>query len=145
MNRRVKALWIPGLLTLLLSLGVWHVVRLVFPMGLLFTIGSRDLFVAFYPPWLLSLAALGALGAYCSWRAGGTTGERLAGSLFPAMAQFIVFSARLAVVQPATVPTRWEGVLCGLLSWVVVPAAALLIGSLPFLRRNHAVPGPSTR
>jgi hypothetical protein len=144
MNRRVKAVWIPGLLILLVSLGVWRVVRWAFPAAPpQFTIGSSHFLVWFYPPWLLSLLALGALGAWCSWRAGGTTGQRLVASLFPALAQFIFFSARLAVVLPAAAQRRWDEALSGLLGWVAVPAFALLIGSLAFLRRKLAVPGPS--
>jgi hypothetical protein len=143
-NRRVKGLWIPGLLTLLLSLGVWHVVRRAFPESLpQFTIGSSNFVVWFYPPWLLGLVALGALGAYCSRRAGGTTGQRLVACQFPALAQFIFLSARLAVVLPGAAHRRWGEVLFGLLDWVVIPAFALVIGSLAFLGRKPAVPGPS--
>jgi hypothetical protein len=143
-NRRVKASWIPGLLTLLLSLGVWHVVRRAFPEALpQFTIGSSNFVVWFYRPWLLGLVALGALGAYCSWRAGGTTGQRLVACQFPALAQFVVHSARLVVALPGAAPTRWGEVLSGLLGRVVVPAFALLIGPLAFLRRKPAMPGPS--
>jgi hypothetical protein len=145
MNRRVKALWIPGVLTMLLSLGLWPVLRWAFPMGFQFIIGSSRLFVLFYPPWLLSLAALGALGAYCSSRAGGTIGERLIASLFPALQQFIVFSARIVVALHGAAHRRWGDVFSGLLTWVLVPALALLIGSLAFLRRNTAMPGPSAR
>ena len=143
MNRHVKAFWFPSLLTLLLSLGVWRALRWAFPMGFQFAIGSPHFFVWFYPAWLLSLAALGALGAYCSWRAGGTTAERLVAILSPAFALLIVHSARLAVVLPGAGPGRWGGVVSGLLSWVGVPALALLTGSLVFLRRNSTTVGPS--
>jgi hypothetical protein len=143
-NRRVKAFWIPGVLTLLLSLGVWHVVRWAFPVAPpQLTIGSSHLVVLFYPPWLLSLVGLGALGAYCSWCAGGRMGERLVASLFPALAQFIVFSVRLAVVVPGAAHRRWGDVLSAPLNWVGIPAVALLIGSLAFLSRKPVMPGPS--
>lgn len=144
MSRRVRVLWIPGLLTLLLSLGVWHVVRRAFPEALpQFTIGSSHFVVWFYPPWLLGLVALGALGAYWSRSAGGTTGQRLVASQFPALAQFVVHSARLVVALPGAAPTRWGDVLFGLLDWVVIPAFAAVIGSLPFLRRKSPRAGPS--
>jgi hypothetical protein len=143
-NCRVRAFWIPGVLTVLVSAGVWHVVRWAFPVAPpQLTIGSSHFVVLFYTPWLLSLVGLGALGAYCSWRAGGRTAERLVASLFPALAQFIAFSARLAVALPGAAHRRWGDVLPALLNWVGTPAVALLIGSLAFLSRKPAMPGPS--
>jgi hypothetical protein len=143
MNRRVKAFWIPGLVILILSLGLWPVLRWAFPMGLQFEISLRRLFALVYPRWLLSLAALGALCAYWSRSAGGRVGERLVAALFPVFVQFVILSARLVVTLPRTAPRHWADLFSGLLTWVLVPALAAVMGSLPFLRRTSAMPGPA--
>ncbi len=68
MQKRVHQLWIPGFLTMALS-----IVFLVTLQKLGFNprmVSWRDSDIFFYAPWLVSLPFLGAFGAYISSRAG---------------------------------------------------------------------------
>jgi len=68
MGTRVRQLWVPGFLTMILStLFLMMLRKLGFQPRL---IGSGPDAVLFYAPWLLSLPLFGALGAYVSSRAG---------------------------------------------------------------------------
>ena len=139
MQKRMHQLWIPGFLTLTLSM--------VFLMWLQ-KFGSRPRIVwsgsipiLFYVPWLLSLPFFGALGAYLSTRAGGSRGAALFSSAFPVLALTSAFllmfpigmiiewvtGNRVDYVHFSFVATALlkEGI-----SWLVVPGAALLAGGL---------------
>jgi hypothetical protein len=88
-QKRVHQLWIPGFLTMALS-----IVFLVTLQKLGFNarmVSWRDSDIFFYSPWLVSLSFLGALGAYISSRAGGSRGTALLVSIFPALALTLTF------------------------------------------------------
>ena len=138
MNHRTKSLWLPALATLLgasLSLMICQLLgvrpRLVWVIG----VG-----MSFYWPWLATLPIFGGVGAYFSQRAQGPTPARLAAALSPALVMLIVmllvlpFGLAIDGVQFVRVVSF--GI--GLINWVVIPALALLLGTLPFLnKRKH--------
>src|SRR6266849_216015 len=136
MQKRLHQLWIPGFLTLTLSM-----VFLVMLQKLGFharMVSWRDSDILFYVPWLLSLPFFGALAAYISSRAGGSRGTMLLASVFPALALtaafLLMFPIGLIIERiigsqgdfsiVATVLLR-DGI-----GWILVPGAAFLAGGL---------------
>jgi len=136
-RRRLRALWLP-------SLGVSLVV-----MGLLLAVARSGAGVQivwhppqppiiFYWPWLAALPLLGAAGAGWSRRMGGGRFERALVALFPALVFLALLLVGLAVLlrQELSAGERLVVLMVGVLNWVALPAAALLLGTLS---------GPSTR
>ena len=141
MNQRTKTLWLPALATLFgasISLAMCQFLgmrpRLVWVLG----VG-----VSFYWPWLATLPIFGAVGACLSQRAHGLAPARLAAALSPALVMLIVMLLVLpfGLAMNGVQFLRLVSFGIGLVNWVVIPAAALLVGALPFLHKD----GPEIR
>ncbi len=146
MNHRTRRIWIPGLLTLTLSMGLFGSLEsLGLHMRILWL--NRTALI-FSLPWMLVLPFVGALGAYISERAGGGHRERLLASLFPSGALSILFFSVFAVgwiVESWVAHTlAFAGFVNLELSWAIIPGAALLIGALPFLVPRKPRPVPAS-
>ena len=128
MNHRTKCLWLPGLVTMTLSMGLLRAIQLPwFQAGGTqprFLYMDRLSYVTVYWPWLLALPVIGALGAYWSRRAGGKLIERVLASL----------DRHVSSIH------KLMGMAGGLLGWVAIPGLCLVLGAAPFLR---AVKEPS--
>jgi hypothetical protein len=136
MQKRVHQLWIPGFLTMALS-----IVFLVMLQKLGFNprmVSWRDSDIFFYAPWLVSLPFLGAFGAYISSRAGGSRRTALLASIFPALALtltfLLMFPIGFIVERIIGSQVDFSIVAASLLrdgiDWILVPGAALLAGGL---------------
>jgi hypothetical protein len=95
-------------------------------------------------PWLLSYVVFGALGAWWSRRAGGSTATRFFSGMFPFALHLAVFllPAILAIASNVSRLGEHDQVSFLLrigLGWVVIPGAALAIGTVPFLRDSANV------
>jgi hypothetical protein len=136
MQKRLYQLWIPGFLTLILSmLFLATLQKLGFQLRI---IGSGPNSIFSYVPWLLSLPFFGALGTYLSSRAGGSRGTALLASVFPVLAltgAFLsmfpiglilegIIGRRVGFSIVATTLLR-DGV-----GWLLVPGVALLVGGV---------------
>ena len=158
MRNRFRQLWVPGFLTMILSLLpiVLHERGMRY-LGILQDV-SRGLFVImlhkfgfhprmivtvpnpvfFYAPWLLSLVLFGAVGAYVSSRAGGSRRTVVLASVFPSLAltgAFLsMFPIGFAIERIVGIHEDFGVVATALLKdgvdWIVVPGAALLAGGL---------------
>jgi hypothetical protein len=137
MNSRSRQFWLPALVSLSISEGVL--------LGVSVIVGSHSqLLMAgpkmIYLPWLFSLPVAGGVGAYLSRRAGGERKSLLAASLFPAAVGlgFICAGIAIALLTGARIFARpqWLYASRALEVGVVVPAIALLLGSLPFLKQR---------
>jgi hypothetical protein len=139
MNDRTKRLWLPGLVS--------TAIALVLPIALLMvlkrigiTLPSHSHFVSFL--WPLDLILGGAGGAYLSRLAGGKPMIRLASALFPVAVPLIAIFLVSALVVLAQIcfgayrPMPWLEVARSSV-WVVRSLALLLVGALPFLRRQQ--------
>lgn len=144
MEKRIRQLWIPGFLTLILSMLILMVLqKLGFKPRI---VGSGSNAILLYMPWLLSLLPLGALGAHLSFRAGGSRGTVLITSVFPALAftfAFLVMSPIGWSFERITGTRVYFDVVSAALlrdgiGWLLVPGAALLVGGL----LAHLVSGP---
>jgi hypothetical protein len=136
MQKRTHQLWIPGFLTMALS-----IVFLVTLQKLGFNarmVSWRDSDIFFFAPWLVSLPFLGALGAYISSRAGGSQRTALLASIFPVLALTGAFLSMFPIdmiIEPIIGrQVDFNIVAASLLrdgiDWILVPGAALLVGGL---------------
>lgn len=139
MNNRTKTLWAPGLITLTGSMA-WRLVlqRTITPPQTLLNHAGLSLMP--YLVWLGPLPLLGAASAYLSRRVGGDRSTRLAAALLPSIVM-IPFWIALATRMSHPSPRQFFGLFCGLLYWIVIPGAALLLGALPFLKARPARDG----
>ncbi len=144
MNDRVRSLWIPGAFMLLAAFALWRVLLVAgFAPSMIVLNQQKLTFLFLYYPWLIGLPLLGAAGAYWARRAGARPAHRVLVSLFPALGASLVFALGL-LIQLITNATNLAKNIAGLtliiVSFVVIPAAALLLGALPFLGNSA---GPS--
>jgi hypothetical protein len=140
-TNRVKQLWLPSLVTLVLSMGLLALIQIFGPKPWLFGWNGRSRwpFVApalmVYVPWLLSLPLIGAIGAYLSNRAGGSRRAVLSSVVFPVLPYLAFFVLALPVVvilnDHIAHNIMSRALFVGLFAWVLAPGAALLAGGWP--------------
>lgn len=138
MNHRTRSLWLPALTTFL---GASLSLMLCQFFGMqphIVWIGKIAMY--FYWPWLATLPIFGAVGACLSQRAHGLATARLAAGLSPALIMLIVMTLILpwGLAMDGYDFFRLVAFGLGLLNWVVIPSAALLLGALPFLLSSSA-------
>lgn len=122
--------WGPGLAAVAVSLLSLPFLEKQFPTGgLVFPLGIR----VHYPGYL-SLVVIGALTAYSSRRLGGSLAHRILASLFPAFWGVLSTVIRWVVFSLHPSPSD---LLFVMLTRVVVPSAALLLGAALFLRDSR--------
>lgn len=132
---RVRQLWLPGFLTLVMSSGILALIDIYGPKPVALIRVGQPPMVLFLIPWLLSLPLVGAVGAYLSYRAGGSRRAIFSSIVFPVFP----FLASILVVLPVSLifdhfighTTAPMALLMALPGWVLAPGAALLIGALP--------------
>jgi hypothetical protein len=105
-------------------------------------------YFTFNVPWLVALPIAGAAAAWMSWRNGGSSGQRLAAGILPAltfawMPLMGVVTAIVWLVLNAVAPERaadhagvaeWTTrIVAFLVPWVIAPAISMAIGTLPLL------------
>jgi hypothetical protein len=92
------------------------------------------------------LPLCGAVGACLSRRGGGSPADRVRAALMPVMCILGLFLITLPVEAAfqaysgtfaAWAGVAVRGVACSIVSEVLLPGAALLLGALPFLGRNR--------
>jgi hypothetical protein len=135
MTNRVRQLWLPGLLTLVLSAGILALLQTLRLRPWLFSSDGTLPVPVLYVPWLLALPLVGAMGAYLSWRAGGTQRTILLSIVFPVLpflsVILVVLPVSLVVQDFSAHNVTPVAVFLYLLGWVLAPAVALLGGGLP--------------
>lgn len=155
MKERMHRLWIPGFVTLILSMVLLAALQ---KQGLSPRIvGQGPRAVLFYVPWLFSLPLFGMLGAHLSSRAGGSRLASLLASIFPVLALtaafLLMFPIGWMIERIAGKHVDFSAVASALLSdgigWLLIPGGALLAGGLlaQLLRRartssHHTVSVP---
>ena len=139
MNHRTKTIWLPGLVSLTLSMSLLWFLDWAGLHPRVVWINNPPL--VFSLPWLLALPVLGAGGAYASRRGGGGFAEQFLAGVFPAVALAILFLSILpvALIVDSHVPKAivFSSFAIGLLGWVVIPGVALLAGATAILAKDH--------
>jgi hypothetical protein len=134
MSNRVKQLWLPGLLTFTLSMGLLALAQIYGPKPWILSWGHPPMAVVFIP-WLFALPLVGAIGAFLSHRAGGSRRAIFFSIIFPV----VPFLATILLITPVIlafdrfiahnpVPASIPVAVLGL---VFLPGVALLVGGLP--------------
>ena len=157
MTDRVRQLWLPGFLTLFMSMGLLVLIGFFGPRppifhptdayNVSFQLRSWSMIApvaVVYVPWLLTLLLIGASGAYLSYRAGASQRVVLLSILFPVLpySTFFLIGFPLSLIlgeKNFTHNAMFSAFLVGLVAWVLFPGAALLAGGLPaqlFLSRR---------
>jgi hypothetical protein len=140
MNERTKSFWLPGLISFAaFMVFIVAISQISYTPRIVVLRASQAVFI--YPIWLAVQPICGALGAYFSRRAGGTRAVRLAAGLFPTL--ILVASVFVLLFINAMTPVRNDIGTMGaalffrsLTGAIVIPAAAMLLGALPFLKDN---------
>jgi len=135
MNDRVRQLWLPGLLTFMLSTGTLALLQIFGPKPWVVALRGVLPVGLMYVPWLLSLPLVGAMGAFLSYRAGGSRRAIFSSIVFPVMP----FLASILLVLPVSLifdrfiahNIARMSLVMALLGWVLLPGVALLAGGLP--------------
>jgi hypothetical protein len=138
MSKRVSQIWLPGFLTLLISMSLLLLIQFLNPNPLIVDRSGWYMVapvMVIYLLWLLSLPLIGALGAYLSHRAGASQRIVLLSILFPVLPYLtffmIGFPIALIVDDHVVHNIMFAGFFAGLVAWVVLPATALIAGGLP--------------
>jgi hypothetical protein len=136
MQKRLRQLWIPGFLSLILCLLFQAALqKLGWQPRIVWSGPSSPIL---HVPWLAALPFIGALGAYVSSRAGSSRGTMLFVSVFPAIALtfafLFMFPFSMTIELIAGRPVDFSRVATVLLKdgigWLLVPGVALLAGGL---------------
>jgi len=142
MNYRTKSLWLPGMVTLVVSMTLLLLIQHVDAAARFVWMKPSSYFVLYWL-WLLCLPALGAMGAYWSRRVGGALRECALASVFPAVALaciiLVVFPAALFLDPQVSAVQKVSALALFLLNWGLIPGAALFLGALPFVRKSPRV------
>jgi hypothetical protein len=133
MNDRVRQIWIPSFVTLVMG---WVALGLILWSGVGPVTGdwwhAGKLGAILYWPWLVILPFVGALGAYLSRRAKGMGWRVHVSGVFPVVAIGVVFAVTLpfaSAVDPRVVPFfRINSLLANVACWFVLPGIALWLG-----------------
>jgi len=138
MTDRVKQVWLPGFLTLFLSMMLLMAIQFFGPKPLVLSPhGWRVMapMAVIYVPWLLCLVPIGAMGAYLSSWAGASRRGTFVSIAFPVLPYFVFFIVAfpVCVILDDQVAHNVElsALWVGLVAWVVLPAVALLAGGYP--------------
>ncbi|PYT49356.1 MAG: hypothetical protein DMG44_10810 [Acidobacteria bacterium] len=147
MNDRVRQLWLPGLLTFVLSMGLLELVQKFGPRPFVLDLDKGTPVLMFYTSWLLTLPLAGAMGALLSKRAGGSPRILAISSVFPVLPFGVVFliaiPAGLLIGHSLAHHIVAAAFLTMMFGWVLVPGVALLSGGLlvQLLSRRSSSPG----
>lgn len=151
MTNRVRQLWLPGFLTLFTSMSLLILIDFFGPRPQVVHVQPNDAYnvslqlrswsviapvAVVYVPWLLTLLLIGASGAYLSYRAGASQRVVFLSILFPVLpySTFFLIGFPLSLIlgeKNFTHNIMFSAFLVGLVAWVLLPGAALLVGGLP--------------
>jgi len=141
MNRRTKALWLPGLIGLTASM-VWLLIlqRATLKPSVPGPWLHSGLAFMPYLIWLVTQPLFGAAGSYLSRRAGAERRTELTASLFPAiviLGVWLVLITYIVIFRYSHISHQWPLVLAGVLNWSVFPGLLLLLGRFLYLRTQN--------
>src|SRR6266852_26241 len=102
MTNRVKQFWLPSLVTMLFTMGLLALIQIFGPNPWMVARKSAWSLIApvavIYLPWLLSLPLVGALGAFLSFRSGGSQRAVFSSIVFPVLHYLVFFLLALPVM-----------------------------------------------
>ncbi len=141
MNNRTRSLWIPAMINVIVAPGLLMILQKLSVQPRVLWIG--DMAMVLYLPWLITLPVFGALGAFLARRAQARFMNRIIVGLSPALAVLGAFALVLPVSlvvdrhQLTNFPFAYFALT--IFNWVLLPALALFLGTLPFLREPESI------
>ena len=149
MNHRSKALWLPGLVSFTasaVSLAILQLIALHTNAFLTAATHSKSdhwfsggNFLPYFG-WLLCQPLCGALGAWLSKRGGGRKLEFIGSGIFPSLIMLammtLLFPFAIFIEKNPYILSHLGDAAIGLGAWVGLPAAFLLLGTMPFWRHS---------
>lgn len=137
MNHRTKSLWMPVLANLIAAPGLLMVLQKlgVHPRVL----WTGNMAMVLYLPWLATLPAFGAFGAFLAKRAQASPLYRIVSGTAPALAMLGSYVIILPVSLVFETGFSWVYFALSTLNWILLPAFALLLGAAPFLRDRRTL------
>jgi hypothetical protein len=154
MTDRVKQVWLPGFLTLFLSMMLLMAIQFFGPKPVFVSTSGWRMtapVAVIYVPWLVSLLLIGAIGAYLAGRAGASPRSTLLAILFPVLPYSVFFviwiPVSLILDDHVAHNTMFSALLLGFVAWAVLPGMALLAAGLPLqiLRSRRSGSGDTAR
>jgi len=139
MNNRTITMWVPALINLAASMSFLVVLQQLGLRPQMVWVAQMPM--SFYVPWLIALPLFGGVSAYVSRRSGGTFLVSFLAGLFPAvvLSCLVCFALSELAIKRLLDRPCWLCVGVTVINWVVLPAVALLVGVLSFLRRSKDV------
>jgi hypothetical protein len=141
MNPRTRSLWLPAMANLIAAPGLLMILQKLSVQPRVLWIG--DMAMVLYLPWLVTLPIFGAFGAFLAKRAHARFVNRLIVGLSPALAVLgafaLVLPVSLVVDSHRLRDFPFAYFALTICNWVVLPALALLIGTLPFLLETNSL------
>jgi len=134
-NDRTKGLWLPAMVNLIVAPGLLMIIQKLAVQPRVLWIG--DMAMVLYFQWLVALPVFGAFSALLAKRAHTRFVTRLIVGLSPALAVLgafaLVLPVSLVIDRQALRHFPFAYFALTICNWVVLPAFALLLGTLPFL------------
>lgn len=138
MNYRTKGLWLSAIVNLTVAAGMLVVLDKLGVQPRIVQVNHMAM--AFHLPWLCALPLSAAIGSFLAKRAHASSSARLIAGLAPSLVWLAVFCLMALAFSIdrhdfSGFPLDYFGLSA--IGWVVLPALALLLGTLPFLRESH--------
>ena len=136
-------MWAPVLSTVLISVSVQSVALRVpqLPPRVFFARNGVSIVVA--PLWMLALPFIGALGAWLSLRAGGSTRDRLVSALGAAWLNGAILTLgvplSMIIERRFSLSVKLTAYIAYMIASCLVPAVLLALGALPWLGRKATI------
>lgn len=142
MSHDMKTLCVPGLTALCCAAALMLGVTVLFPSELWLD-PRASVRLAIAGLWMSSYLAFGALGAWLSRRAGGSMRTRFVAGIFPMALHLAIYVPLIALglmaqraLEPARAGVNFQPRI--VLIFLILPAVALALGTLPFLRHGDS-------
>ncbi len=136
MNNRTKSLWLPAMANLAVAAGLLMILQKLGVQPRVVWIG--DMAMVLYLPWLITLPVFGAAGSLLARQAQAPSAFRLVAGLAPSLAILgsflVILPLSFAIDRHQFVEFPFGYFALTIFNWVLLPACALLLGTLPFLR-----------
>lgn len=137
MNHRTKGLWLPAVANIGVAAATLVALDKLGVQARMVKVSHIAL--AVHAPWLCILPLSAAIGSLLAKRAQAPATTRLLAGLAPSLIWLAVFSVMalaFLVDRPAFSGFPLDYFALSAVVWVILPAFALLLGTLPFLRES---------
>jgi hypothetical protein len=138
MNTRTKSLWLPAMVNLTTAAVLFMILEKIGAQPRMVQVSHLP--VAFHLAWLFTLPLSAAAASFMARRAQAPSAIRLIAGLAPSLVALAVFVVMALVFEidlwefPSGFPLEFDYFALSAVGWIGLPAAPLLLGTLPFLR-----------